>query len=553
MEAIYQEICKELSLDADADLKLSRASSTQIVTFRGEEGTVWAPISADKRWGCITCIGASVLLLEQYYADFERPVVTDRDAASLILRMLERHAIPIAVTDIYGPQCWSVCFPVPDCPACRDSDRQLQDIMGAFRPLGHDNTTPEASDTGGVRAASATAFVAANRAAIGFAAIVTNPYNGGDEPHATLIEGLIRTSITPNECEVAGGKGRSLEQALASFIGEALERYFVADPVAIPSVLGPENDLVAAISPEIEFGYPALDDTTGITPYAPDLLLEWIAAEELTGGNSVLLPANLAFCPYEPRDARASRFSVTTTTGVASGANVEDATLQALLELIERDAFWYFARTGQGLAELPEEALHPHVHAAKAVSHGRFTFQELLNPFGIPVVHATYVTDDAWETRTARGIGAGENLEQASLRAFVECLQILHSLNLGVEVEDVDGDMRHIWYTGAARHLLPNFFQHSDQAAGPGEAYSGGKRRHSLRSILELFARSSTEVYQVVLVDSPSFAVVRVMAAGMCLTDATYFSNSKRFQVFASALPGAPTSPRISYAGPTFM
>lgn len=398
----------------------------------------------------------------------------------------------------------------------------------------------------------ASAFVSANRAAIGFASIVSNPYDGGDEPHATLLEGLIRTSIDPSECDVAGGKGLSTAQALASFLGEGLERYFAAAPFKALAVTGTERELVTAIDPILRFGYPAEDKTPGIEAYSPELAVEWIHGENLTNRRDVLVPANLAFCPYVPGDAAASRFSVTSTTGVAAGANVEDATLQALLELIERDAFWYFARTGQRLAALPTAALHPYVADAVRTMPGQFMFHALPNQFDVPVVHVTYIADDRYETRTARGIGAGDDSEQASLRAFVECLQILHSLNLAVEVEPIDDDMRHIWFTGEAMNLLPNFFLDATQPTISSGVSPRPKGSMTLSSLIETLQSEAITVYRVVIADSPSFAVVRVLASGMCLTDATYFTSSDRLADFARSLASNP-APRVAYTGPTFM
>lgn len=552
MEAIYQEICSELGLDPSSPARFPRDSSLVVACFQGETGSVWAPIVAGRTWGCRACLGSSLQLLEQHYADFDRPDLLEDEAIELIFRMLDRHGIPTAVNDIYGPQCWSVCFPVPDCMECRDAPRQLTDYATAFPAVRIQTHGTESADTGGRRAAPAADFVAANRAAIGFVSIVSNPYDGGDEPYATLIEGLIRTSTNLSECEVAGGKGLNTDQALASFLGEGLERYFAADPFHTRVVVGIERELAAAIDPILEFGYPANDTTAGIEAYSPERAVEWVLGENLTLRNDVFVPANLAFCPYMPRDSTASRFTVTITTGVATGANVEDATLQALLELIERDAFWYFARTGQSLAALPIGALHPYVADAIQSIPGRFTFHALPNPFDVPVVHVTYVADDDYETRTARGIGAAEDTEQASLRAFVECLQILHSLSLAIEVDPVDGDMRHIWFTGEAMDLLPNFFQDSAEAALPSGTAPRTEARFALSSLIEVLTRESITLYRVVIADSPSFAVVRVLASGMCLTDATYFTSSDRLAEFARSLPSAP-APRVAYAGPTFM
>ena len=423
MEPIYEEICAELSLTSTAIG--AGGSQLKIVRFQSARGSVWAPVNEANTWGCTTCLGSSLRLLEEHYSDFDPVEIDDQEADKLVRRMLDGHGIPIAITDIYSPQCWSVCFPVPSWPDCRDARRDLAHLQRGFHAVEPAMTDDGNHDTGGNRAISPNAFVAANRAAIGFASVVSNPYNGGDESHANLLEGLVRTSIDPADCEVAGGKGRSLDQALASFLGEALERYFVADPVPLPSVVSAERDLHDAISPRAEFGYPATDSTPGITTYTDALKIEWVSGENLATSAPTFLPANLAFCPYSPRDSQAARFSVTSTTGVAAGSNVEDATIQALMELIERDAFWFFARTGQGLMELSLESLHSDVADAVRASLGRFMFHSLPNPLGLAVVHATYVTDDSWKTRTARGIGAGEDLfagvASRLCRVFADC------------------------------------------------------------------------------------------------------------------------------------
>ncbi|MEX0159788.1 MULTISPECIES: YcaO-like family protein [unclassified Microbacterium] len=548
MEAIYREICAELGLEPSVVEQPSRNTAVEVAEFHGDSGSVWAPISATRIWGCRTCLGSSLLLLEQHYADFDRPGLVTEEAISLILRMLDGHGIPVAVTNIYGPQCWSVCFPVPDCEDCRDAPRELSDLTRTFHALSSRSSESDEADTRGRRSVLAADFVAANRAAIGFAAIVSNPYDGGDEPHATLLEGLIRTSTNPTDCEVAGGKGLTTGQALASFLGEGLERYFAADPFPARVTLGLERDLADAIDPIVEFGYPACDSTLGIDAYKPDLLTEWVAGENLMSRKEVLVPANLVFCPYLPRSSDACRFTVTSTTGVAAGANLDDATLQALLELIERDAFWYYARTGQRLAALAVEDLHPYVADALSGLPGRMLLHALPNPFNVAVVHATYVTDEQSATRTARGIGAGNDIREASMRAFIECLQILHSLDLAIEVEAVEDDMRRLWFTGEAVDVLPNFFQDSADSRPPAKMC----QEATLPSLIDALSREGIDVYRVVLANSPSFAVIRVVATGMCITDATYFASSNRLSEFARSLPSAP-APRIAYAGPTFM
>ena len=62
-----------------------------------------------------------------------------------------------------------------------------------------------------------------------------------------------------------------------------------------------------------------------------------IKCEELVQGHALLVPAELVFVPWEPRKGTRAIFGYS-TNGLASGNSLEDATLHALLEVMERDA-----------------------------------------------------------------------------------------------------------------------------------------------------------------------------------------------------------------------
>ena len=67
------------------------------------------------------------------------------------------------------------------------------------------------------------------------------------------------------------------------------------------------------------------------TYFAPDLLIDWTTAEELSTAQQVWLPASAVFFFSSPR-----LYDVT-SNGLASGNELTEATLHALYELIERD------------------------------------------------------------------------------------------------------------------------------------------------------------------------------------------------------------------------
>lgn len=139
---------------------------------------------------------------------------------------------------------------------------------------------------------------------------------------------------------VGGGSGLSLRDARSAAIGEAVERYSasVVDPdacvVATARELGP-----AAVDParfalfaESQYGTPGF-------PYARfdvDTRLAWIAGVSLPDRAPAWLPAQLVYLAGHEHEPPICR---TTSSGLACHTTAEGATLSALLELLERDAF----------------------------------------------------------------------------------------------------------------------------------------------------------------------------------------------------------------------
>ena len=139
---------------------------------------------------------------------------------------------------------------------------------------------------------------------------------------------------------VGGGSGRSVRDARAAAIGEAVERYSacIVDPDAC--VVATARELGAAAVDPARFAlFSAGQYASAGFPYRRfdrDTRLSWIEGTSLLDGERRWLPAqlvHLAGHEDEPPICRA------TSSGLACHATVEDATLAALLELLERDAF----------------------------------------------------------------------------------------------------------------------------------------------------------------------------------------------------------------------
>ena len=149
--------------------------------------------------------------------------------------------------------------------------------------------------------------------------------------------------------EIRGeGKGATSEDAVRSAIGEGLERYAASLWNPSELILASFNEIHAnAFDPRWlvlydneQFARPNFP----FAPFHPDQPMYWKAGKWLDTSEAVYLPAISTYMnfPVAPADC----FTQTTSNGLAAGSTVEDATLRALYELIERDAFMLFWLAG---------------------------------------------------------------------------------------------------------------------------------------------------------------------------------------------------------------
>ena len=70
-------------------------------------------------------------------------------------------------------------------------------------------------------------------------------------------------------------------------------------------------------------------------------MLEWVHGYDLIEEVEKLVPLNAVVCPYLPLDANSAILD-TSSNGLASGNNIEEAVCHALCEIVERHslAMW---------------------------------------------------------------------------------------------------------------------------------------------------------------------------------------------------------------------
>ncbi len=136
------------------------------------------------------------------------------------------------------------------------------------------------------------------------------------------------------------GKGMTRTAARAGALGEALERYASLTWTPQRVVRCPRDGLTGqSLDPhELVLFAPEDAERLGHARYRDDLPLDWVPARSLMTGSEVWVPFQ-AVTLHGSRWPRRELLFAPTSNGFAAGPTVEFAAEQALLEVIERDAF----------------------------------------------------------------------------------------------------------------------------------------------------------------------------------------------------------------------
>ncbi|HOL08034.1 MAG TPA: YcaO-related McrA-glycine thioamidation protein, partial [Methanomassiliicoccaceae archaeon] len=230
----------------------------------------------------------------------------------------------------------------------------------------------------------------------------------------------IRPTAKSGAISVYNGKGLTKEEAKVSAIMEALERYsaevrgdfiirqgveeFMASHVAVHPM-----DLI--LSQHAAF-------------YVMRQSVAWVKGWELNGNEETWVPASAVFHPYVSKmDFPLFR---TSTNGLASGNNVEEAVLHGLYEVVERND-WSFA---EGRRRITGDIEVPSSGPVKELVE-RFTsngidvhLKDLTTEIGIPTIAAA-VDDTVMQDPALLNLGIGTHLdpEVAATKALLEVAQ----------------------------------------------------------------------------------------------------------------------------------
>ena len=232
---------------------------------------------------------------------------------------------------------------------------------------------------------------------------------------------VARPKTAHGKTKFYNGKGPTPEQAKASAIMEAIERY--------SAELRETDELVyGTVDEATEVGL-TLDPAEMILPprtanYYKNDVIAWCRAYELFRGEEIWVPACAVYHPYNADgDLQLFRFH---TNGIAAGNTMEEAILHGMLELIERDAWSICEYREKANADviLDEGSLCSELMKKFSDSGVEIYLKDLTNDTGIPTIGAA-ADDISTKDPELLNIGVGTHLnpEIAAIRALTEVAQ----------------------------------------------------------------------------------------------------------------------------------
>jgi ribosomal protein S12 methylthiotransferase accessory factor len=332
---------------------------------------------------------------------------------------------------------------------------------------------------------------------------------------------------------VGGGSGPTVHEARAAAIGEAVERYSacIVDPDAC--VVASARELGGrAVDPGRFALFSQAQYRTAGFPYVRfdrDAQLAWIEGVSLPEGRPVWLPAQLVHLAGHESERPICR---TTSSGLACQASAAEATLAALLELLERDAFmitWKARLSWPSLDWRGHERLTEFERAFLRPTGLQWRAVDLSAFWDIPIVAAVVRGGETLGVGAAAGVTVDRAVtkaldEAARVRTWALALRAHGQVaSTADEVEEFDDHVR--------------FYAHSRNTSRV-EFLDGSRRRRRVESVPTIrgrtaearieticrrLARRRVTAYAVDVtapdVREAGLAVVRVIAPELCALD----------------------------------
>jgi ribosomal protein S12 methylthiotransferase accessory factor len=245
----------------------------------------------------------------------------------------------------------------------------------------------------------------------------------------------------------SSGKGFSDAQARASALGEALERYSASshgdEPVRLATVgemldsggVDPRDVMLYSDAQYATRGRPG-DATAAVHDWVPEPIaessaLEWSPVWSLTEERRRYLPTALLYIGHRGPGASHSHGD---SNGCAAGNTREEALLQGLCELVERDAvaMWWYNRLRRPALELTDfdGAEWDRMRSHYARAERELWLLDVTNDLRVPTIVAVSRYAGRAEEEILVGLGTHLDVEVAAMRALSEMNQMFAALEI---------------------------------------------------------------------------------------------------------------------------
>lgn len=227
-----------------------------------------------------------------------------------------------------------------------------------------------------------------------------------------------------------GGSHASRDAAVAAAIGEVAERYaaaYVPEGELVlaaaaelgPACIDPERFALFSAEQHSEPGFAFL-------PFTRATRVRWSLGFSLPEGRPAYLPAQLVYLSDELARGE-TRIGYSTSSGLACGASREEAALNALLELVERDAFVLTWSNRLSLPRLEWSGDAELVDLERryfAATGSRYAVVDLSVFLRVPTALAVVHGEDSDGAALGVGAGSGPTIGEAWLKALSEAYAV---------------------------------------------------------------------------------------------------------------------------------
>lgn len=345
----------------------------------------------------------------------------------------------------------------PQCPCCGDPSLGL--IGGA--PMAFRDQNPADGVENGERIETAAQTYARYGMHVSpmtglIKEIIPSPYNAQTPLRAysagnnLAVKPAGIAGIKQNLRSVSSGKGRTDQQAMTSALCEALERYsgkYRGEEIRVPASLAmlgrdaihPNDVMLYSAKQYAERDtWNARGSQFQVVPeeQTTDEIVDWTPVWSVSQNKLKYLPTSMVFYSYPFQGPRMTSWA--DSNGAAAGSSYEDAFLQGLMELVERDsvAIWWYNRLHLPEVDLSgfEDEFLAENRAFYAQHNREFHVLDLTTDLGIPSFVAINRRTKGPTEDIVMGFGAHLDARVAIMRALTEMNQFMPAvLNISVD------------------------------------------------------------------------------------------------------------------------